>query len=1097
MTVKRTNVNDLMDSRAPAVVAVVITTGPAPGLEATLTSLVEQDYDALSILVLANDAGEDIAARVAERAPQAFVKVLEENRGFAAACNEGALSVQGADFMLFCHDDIRADPALVTELVAAAYRTNAGIVTPKVVDYLDRMTLLHVGQVVDRFGAVSERVELGEIDHGQQDLERDVFVAPGGATLVRVDLFETLRGFDPLITGLGEDLDLCWRAQIAGARVVVAPAAVLAHRQTIASDEREISSLGTKTSSRQSLQRRHQLATVMTCWSRRSLLGVVPVLILLDVVELIIAIVGRDGDRVAAIVGSWRWVFRRRRNILTRRSEVRAQRVLSDDEIRRLQVGGASRARVFLAALFQDGYDSARGILAPEVLREIGPDEGVGFGAAFSEEESFDEIPNFDGMDSTRLLRILTSFRSQVVAASMLALAWFFGVRNLIGSHLPIVGRLAPLDSWWSTWRHFFASWSPNGVGTGAPGMPGYGVLAFFGTFVFGRMGALPRAALIFAVPLGAWGVWQLLRGVVSNRARLLGAGSYLAFPVGINLISRGRIDVLVVVALLPFTLRHLLTLLNVPGFRPAPYPLPVRFGRRTWSSTRSGRSALVMIQVAAMTAMAPATLIVIILLVIGLVVSTRLLVDEATSLDRPWQELGRLVVGVALLLLPMTCDTFLAGRRGLEVFGLAQAPWSGLGFGHLLRGANGPYGMSWSGWMLPCAALASVAIARGTRRRLATSFLTVMSLTLFVATLVGRHWSGRFAPDVDVLLVLVAVSIAVLVAVSVNAIEVDLREVNFGWHQLLAAVAVLFLVGSFGTFLGHSSSGRFALPLTGAPEAMGSLAPATLGGYRILWLGNPAVLPLAGWSIAPGLAGATSTNGVPSGSELFAPPVTGAADDLLNAVHSAVVGGTVHLGQLLAPSGVASIVVMNAAAPTIEGFQSSTSTPTPSALVTSLERQSDLALIAQTGGVYVFQNLRFHGILASRAAPVGAGESTSSSDSVADWHPVLDFGYRSGSLPGGTVVAGMSPATAFALHVKGVAVPRSGRLGWAATYETSPGVGSLVLHQFPLNGLLALVTLGLWVSFASGFGTIEMYEIVTGGRRKRGRPATSSVEVE
>jgi hypothetical protein len=54
-----------------------------------------------------------------------------------------------------------------------------------------------------------------------------------------------------------------------------------------------------------------------------------------------------------------------------------------------------------------------------------------------------------------------------------------------------------------------------------------------------------------------------------------------------------------------------------------------------------------------------------------------------------------------------------------------------------------------------------------------------------------------------------------------------------------------------------------------------------------------------------------------------------------------------------------------------------------------------------------------------------------------------------------------------------------------------------LVLHQFPLNGLLALVTLGLWVSFASGFGTIEMYEIVTGGRRKRGRPATSSVEVE
>ena len=52
-------------------------------------------------------------------------------------------------------------------------------------------------------------------------------------------------------------------------------------------------------------------------------------------------------------------------------------------------------------------------------------------------------------------------------------------------------------------WRHFFASWSPNGVGTGSPGMPGYGVLAFAGTFVLGRMGILPRLALIFAVPIG------------------------------------------------------------------------------------------------------------------------------------------------------------------------------------------------------------------------------------------------------------------------------------------------------------------------------------------------------------------------------------------------------------------------------------------------------------------------------------------------------------------------------------------------------------------------------------------------------------------
>ena len=200
------------------------------------------------------------------------MRVLEENRGFGAACNEAALMVEGSAFFLFCHDDVRLDPDAVQLMVEAAFRTNAGIVTPKVVAYEDPLVLLHVGQTCDRFGVVRERIELGEIDHGQQDLERDVFVAPGGVTLVRADLFTTLRGFDPLITLLGEDLDLCWRAQVAGARIVVAPLAKVAHRETIATGERPVTAPGTRRASRQDLQRRHQLLVVATGW-RGALFG--------------------------------------------------------------------------------------------------------------------------------------------------------------------------------------------------------------------------------------------------------------------------------------------------------------------------------------------------------------------------------------------------------------------------------------------------------------------------------------------------------------------------------------------------------------------------------------------------------------------------------------------------------------------------------------------------------------------------------------------------------------------------------------------------------------------------------------------------------
>ena len=124
--------------------------------------------------------------------------------------------VEGASLFLFCHDDVAPDPDAVHLLVEEAFRSNAGVVAPKLVSWDDPARLLHVGMAVDKGGAVVDRVEPGEIDHGQHDAVRDVFLAPGGCTLVRADLFAELGGFDPDIFAMGEDLDLCWRAQVLG-----------------------------------------------------------------------------------------------------------------------------------------------------------------------------------------------------------------------------------------------------------------------------------------------------------------------------------------------------------------------------------------------------------------------------------------------------------------------------------------------------------------------------------------------------------------------------------------------------------------------------------------------------------------------------------------------------------------------------------------------------------------------------------------------------------------------------------------------------------------------------------------------------------------
>ncbi|MFI5036046.1 MAG: glycosyltransferase [Acidimicrobiales bacterium] len=1075
-----------MESRAPAVVAVVVTTGPGPGLEATLASLADQDYPELSLLVVANGDADQVSARVAAVAPHAFVRVLEENRGFGAACNEAALMVEGSAFFLFCHDDVRLDSDAVHLMVEAAFRANAGVVTPKVVAYDDPLVLLHVGQTCDRFGVVQERIQRGEIDHGQQDLERDVFVAPGGVTLVRADLFATLRGFDPMITVLGEDLDLCWRAQVAGARVIVAPSAKVAHRETIATGERPVTVVGTRRASRQDLQRRHQLLVVGTGWGRRYSLVTLAALAVMDLMEVAVALVGRDTDRAGAIAGSWRWLFTHRRRIAERRRQRHQTRVLADADLHRLQVGGAHRLKRFVVLLAREGLDRARGILPeaeaePEPRVDEGVDAGAGFGAAFAESEGFDDIPEGELLGRRRGARFLTSFRSQATAILTVTVLWAIGGRNLVAMHLPLVGRLAPLDSWWTSWRHFFASWSPNGVGTGAPGMPGYGLLAFAGTFVFGRMGILPRLALLLAAPLGAVGVARLLKGRVSNRARVVASVAYLALPVGMNMIAQGRLDVLAVVAGLPFVARRLFELLGVPGFPATPFAHPVPFGRRGWRATRTGQRVVAVILIALVSAMAPATLVAVALVVAGVTLVRAVERDESDPPGQPLRVFGVVIGGVAVLLAPLTLDVLLAGRSALGVFGAARGPWSTPGFDLLVRGVDGTFGTSWSGYLLPGAALCSLAVCRGDRRRVATKVATIAVLTLVVTSLVARHWTGAFTPDLDVLLALYVTCLAALIGLGVSAVELDLRRVSFGWRQALAGVVVVTLAVAAVPFVANLSSGRFDLPTTSVAESLSALAPADTGGYRVLWLADPSVEPLAGWSVVPGLAAATSVNGLPGGATLFTAPGAGAAVGILRDVRLALEGRTVRLGQLLASAGVSSIVVMNSAAPEVADVQRVPLRPVPTTLVEALNRQVDLSLELQTRSVEVFADSLFHGVVAQGTA---AGGLT----------PVLGPPGTVGTLtPGEDVVAGLAPASAFALDVNGAAAPSVAVPGdWAATYQvaatSAAPTGRVVLRRFPWNGLLAGLTLVAWLYAATGFGGRRIDRLVSPREVSTGR---------
>ena len=273
----------------PPVVAVVVTRNPGPWFEETLVSIGQQDYDDLHVLVVDCGSDDDPTPRVAEVLPRAFVRRLEDGSGFADAANEALHVVEGATFLLLCHDDVVLDPSVVRVLVEEGYRSNAGILGPKLVSAENPDVLLEVGRSIDRFGAPYTGIEPGEVDQEQHDGVRDVFYVPTAVMLVRTDLFTELEGFDPATFPGAEDLDLCWRARLAGARVLVVPDARATHRQAATDGLRDDhpDEFGLA---------RSRVRVLFTSYSFHKLLWLVPVGFVVGFVEAL----GRPADRSTA-----------------------------------------------------------------------------------------------------------------------------------------------------------------------------------------------------------------------------------------------------------------------------------------------------------------------------------------------------------------------------------------------------------------------------------------------------------------------------------------------------------------------------------------------------------------------------------------------------------------------------------------------------------------------------------------------------------------------------------------------------------------------------------------------------------------------------
>ncbi len=196
-------------------------------LDGCLVSLLAQDVPDVEVVLVDNASSDDSVDLVRRRFPSVRVMALAANRGFSGGNNAGAAG-SDARYLVFLNNDTRPRPGWLGALVRTAEADpGVGLVTSHLLFMGEPARVDSAGDGYLRAGGAFKR------GHGQPPdafgESAEVFGACGAAFLIRRELFDRLGGFDEDFFAVYEDMDLSYRARLAGARVWYAAHAVVEH----------------------------------------------------------------------------------------------------------------------------------------------------------------------------------------------------------------------------------------------------------------------------------------------------------------------------------------------------------------------------------------------------------------------------------------------------------------------------------------------------------------------------------------------------------------------------------------------------------------------------------------------------------------------------------------------------------------------------------------------------------------------------------------------------------------------------------------------------------------------------------------------------
>ena len=220
---------------SPKVAIVILNWNGKQYLDKFLPYVLNTSYANTEVVVADNGSTDESLSLLREKFSSVRVISFASNYGFAKGYNM-ALREVNADYYVVLNSDVEVEPGWLQPMVELL-ENNKKIAAcqPKILSYANRNLFEYAGGCggwLDKYGYPFARgriFDICEADHGQYNDAQPVFWASGASLFIRASVFHAMKGFDEYFFAHQEEIDLCWRIQLAGHLVYACPSSVVYH----------------------------------------------------------------------------------------------------------------------------------------------------------------------------------------------------------------------------------------------------------------------------------------------------------------------------------------------------------------------------------------------------------------------------------------------------------------------------------------------------------------------------------------------------------------------------------------------------------------------------------------------------------------------------------------------------------------------------------------------------------------------------------------------------------------------------------------------------------------------------------------------------